>query len=75
MEQQKIYKISSAENLWEPTTITVFKNTIIESSDKRCIDIGSNFDSMCKYWNSFDGDNKYLITLITDENISERKPE
>lgn len=64
-ETQK-YKVASIENLWEPIIIIVFKNTIIESSYKKGVEIGSDFTSMKKYWEQFDGENKYIITPIIE---------
>lgn len=61
------YKVSSANNLWEPLEINVFKGTIIESSVRQGIEIGSDFNSMKKYWEKFDGENKYLIEKLKDE--------
>lgn len=60
------YKVASAENLWDPIVISVHKNTIIECSDKRSVEVGADFTSMKKYWEQFDGENKHLITPITD---------
>lgn len=63
------YKVSSAENLWEPITISVLKDIIIESNVKKGIEIGSSFESMKKYWNSFSGENAYIVTPIIDTEI------
>ncbi|MFA7287641.1 MAG: hypothetical protein WC055_02060 [Melioribacteraceae bacterium] len=70
MEKTTKYRIGSEHDLWLPVTIEVYKGTIIGSSDKRLVEIGSNFESMRKYWEQFDGENKYTITLIPDENTN-----
>jgi len=68
-DEYKKYRVSSAENLWQDVTVTVHKGVIVESSYKRGVEIGSSFESMCKYWNQFEGENKYLINEIKEDNI------
>ncbi len=59
------YEIASEQGLWAPVLITVDKNgTIIESSVKGACEIGASFASMKKYWEQFDGENKYLINKL-----------
>lgn len=65
----KKYKVSSAQGLWDAVTITVHKGVIVESSYKRGVEIGSNFESMCSYWNQFEGENKYLIEPIIETEL------
>lgn len=69
--ETKKYKVSSAAGLWEPITIIVYKGTIIESSVKKTVEIGADYESMKKYWMQFEGDNKYNIEEVYDktENI------
>ncbi len=69
MDKVQRYKVASASDLWDPVYVSVHKDTIVESSVKKAVEIGSNFTSMCKYWNQFDGENKYLITPIPDESF------
>ena len=63
----KKYRVSSAENLWQEVVVTVHKGVIVESSYKRGVEIGSNFESMRRYWEQFEGENKYIITEIKEE--------
>jgi len=65
--EYKKYRVSSAENLWQEVVVTVHKGVIVESSYKRGVEIGSNFESMRKYWEQFEGENKYIITEIKEE--------
>lgn len=61
------WRVGSENGLWEDVIVSVYKGTIIESSYKRGVEIGSDFAYMCKYWNQFDGENKYKIEQIHEK--------
>ena len=61
------YRVESLHGLWEPVEISVQKGVIIESSVHKGYEVGSNFESMRKYWEGFEGENKYKITELHDQ--------
>jgi hypothetical protein len=64
METKK-YKISSAADFWEPFTVEVDKKGYISGVEfGSSIVIGSLFKSMCDFWNSFTGENAYIIEEV-----------
>lgn len=67
----KTYKISSEHNLWEPSTIQVNdKGFIVDVQPMvgASIVIGSKFESMKAFWESFQGENAYKIEELNGTN-------
>lgn len=60
------YRVASEHDLWEPITISVQNDTIIESSVSKGVEIGASFTSMKSYWEQFEDENKYVITEIKE---------
>lgn len=63
----KKYRVSSAHGLWDDVVITVHNGIVVASSYKKGVEIGSSFESLKTYWNSFEGENKYLITEVKED--------
>jgi len=61
------WKIGSVNGLWDDIIITVSDGYIVGCNLRNSVEIGSLFEPLRKYWEAFEGENKYLIQKINDE--------
>lgn len=70
METKK-YKISSVADLWESSVIEVDKKGFICRVEplSSSIVVGSKFESMKAFWESFEGESAYKIEELKNESV------